>query len=630
MTTRKYTSRSQQTTLTSAVTSGALSFPVVSTTTLLGGATISAGQTLTVVIDPDTALEEIIDITSITGTTILNVSSSSGRGVDGSGAQDHSAGAVVRHMIIGRDLREANLHIEASGSYNDGTGTHALHGLGSSDGVVVGSTQTVALTNKDLSSTSNTLPTSTVTLTGSQTLTNKTLTSPTINTPTISGANLSGTFTSSATITGGTINATTLQQGGSAVVVTGAASSITSGMITDGTIVDADISSSAAIANSKLATNPLARANHTGTQLASTISDFDTQVRTSRLDQMAAPTASVSMNTQKITNVVDPASNQDAATKNYVDTQVSSLVNGAPTTLNQLNELAAAIGNDANYSTTITTALATKLPLAGGTMTGAIAMSSNKITGLGTPTATGDAATKDYADTKLSLAGGTMTGAINHGGYKATNIADPTSLQDAVTLNYFNNTSLAPSNLTGVITSIGNVTSIASQTGTGTKFVVDTSPTLVTPTLGVATATSINGTTIPTSVTLTKTTDKLNVFAATSSSELAGIISDETGSGSLVFGTAPTLSNAVLSGTLSAGASVGTSGQLLSSTGTGVQWVAAPTGYSAPTLGSTSIASGSTNTTLIGFTKLRSAQFTQLDANSYEQDIALMNIMGAW
>ena len=51
-------------------------------------------------------------------------------------------------------------------------------------------------------------------------------------------------------------------------------------------------------------------------------------------------------------------------------------------------------------------------------------------------------------------------------------------------------------NLTGVITSVGNATSIASQTGTGTKFVVDTSPTLVTPTIGAATATTINKITI--------------------------------------------------------------------------------------------------------------------------------------
>ena len=48
-------------------------------------------------------------------------------------------------------------------------------------------------------------------------------------------------------------------------------------------------------------------------------------------------------------------------------------------------------------------------------------------------------------------------------------------------------------NLTGPITSVGNATSVASQTGTGTKFVMDTSPTLVTPALGVATFTTMSG-----------------------------------------------------------------------------------------------------------------------------------------
>jgi hypothetical protein len=47
-------------------------------------------------------------------------------------------------------------------------------------------------------------------------------------------------------------------------------------------------------------------------------------------------------------------------------------------------------------------------------------------------------------------------------------------------------------NLTGPITSSGNATSVASQTGTGSTFVMNTSPTLVTPTIGVATATSVN------------------------------------------------------------------------------------------------------------------------------------------
>ena len=53
-------------------------------------------------------------------------------------------------------------------------------------------------------------------------------------------------------------------------------------------------------------------------------------------------------------------------------------------------------------------------------------------------------------------------------------------------------TATTNASLTGPITSVGNATSIASQTGTGSKFVVDTSPTLVTPTIGAATATSVN------------------------------------------------------------------------------------------------------------------------------------------
>lgn len=79
------------------------------------------------------------------------------------------------------------------------------------------------------------------------------------------------------------------------------------------------------VTNVKLTTNPLARANHTGTQTASTISDFDTQVRTNRLDQMSAPTASVSLNSQKITNLLDGTGAQDAATFGQVQAAIAGL-----------------------------------------------------------------------------------------------------------------------------------------------------------------------------------------------------------------------------------------------------------------------------------------------------------------
>lgn len=96
--------------------------------------------------------------------------------------------------------------------------------------------------------------------------------------------------------------------------------------------------------------------------------------------------------------------------KSYVDNQVASVVDSAPAALDTLNELAAALGDDANFSTTIATSIGEKLPLVGGTMTGAIAMSSNKITGLGTPTASTDASTKGYVDTQISASGsGTVT-----------------------------------------------------------------------------------------------------------------------------------------------------------------------------------------------------------------------------
>ena len=468
----------------------------------------------TLIVDPDTSKEEVVTVTAGSGTTLTVT-----RGSDNTQAVAHSAGAVVRHGVSGRDFRESQTHI-ASRGYDTDSALMALanqthvHGLATGDGVVVGTLK-------------------------AQTLENKTLVSPTIT----GSSTISGTFTGNLTgnvtgnVTGNASTATALQTGrdfqltgdveasavsfdgtgnltlttaiGTGVIVnadvnasaaidktkiagtaitaadTGTVTStmiaddtivnadisssagiaygklslggtITSADIVDGTIVNTDINASAAIALSKLAVDPLARANHTGTQTASTVSDFDTQVRTSRLDQMAAPTASVALNSQKITGLADPIDAQDSVTLNYITNQkgavngIASLDGSGLIPTNQLPALAItqtsvvasqaamlaltaqvgdiAVRTDVNKSFILTAEPATTLGnwqelltptdsvlsvdgltgavvLSGtylnattGTLLGNLAAGGFTITGLGTPTSSNDAATKTYVD----------------------------------------------------------------------------------------------------------------------------------------------------------------------------------------------------------------------------------------
>jgi hypothetical protein len=499
MTIRLYSSISQETTLTSSLagSTSATTMVVNSASALMSSIAPTGTQTFTVVIDPDTALEEIVDVVfpSAASSNTLTIV----RAIDSSQAIAHSAGAKVRHMGTGRDFREANDHIE---------NTTTAHGLTLAN--LVETTDTATVTNTMLAggiadgklntiSSSGKVANSATTATSSNT-------GSTIVARDISGNFTAGTITANLTgnvtgnVTGnasgsaatlatprdfqltGDIEASAVSFNGSTSVnlVTSIATgsivnadvnasaaiaksklnlggTITSADLVDGTIVNADINASAGIALSKLAVDPIARANHTGSQTASTISDFDTQVRTNRLDQMAAPTAAVSVNSQKITNLASPVDNGDAVSLGYLNSQ-KGIANGiaeldgsglvpthhlpalAITNTSVVNSQSAmlaltaqvgdiAVRTDVNKSFILTATPATTLGnwqellsptdavLSVDGSTGAVSLSgtyinrttgqllgnldanTHKVTGLGTPTNNTDAATKAYVDT---------------------------------------------------------------------------------------------------------------------------------------------------------------------------------------------------------------------------------------
>ncbi len=126
------------------------------------------------------------------------------------------------------------------------------------------------------------------------------------------------------TVTGVTATLPLSSTGGTAPVISiAAATTSVPGSMSATDKAKLDGIATSATANSADATL-LARANHTGSQSASTISNFDTQVRTNRLDQMSTPAAAVNMGSQVLSNVATPTLATDAVNKGYVDALVNS------------------------------------------------------------------------------------------------------------------------------------------------------------------------------------------------------------------------------------------------------------------------------------------------------------------
>jgi hypothetical protein len=131
---RNYSSTAVATTLASAITSS-------DTSMTLSVATGLPSVPFTLVIEPDTVYEEIVTVTARSGTSISAMS----RGQESTTARSHASASVVKHMVTGRDLQDAQDHIE---------NTTTAHGV---TGAVVGTTNSQTLTNKSISGSANTI-----------------------------------------------------------------------------------------------------------------------------------------------------------------------------------------------------------------------------------------------------------------------------------------------------------------------------------------------------------------------------------------------------------------------------------------------------------------------------------------
>lgn len=109
-----------------------------------------------------------------------------------------------------------------------------------------------------------------------------------------------------------------------------------------------------------------------------------TQVGLSNVDNTSDANKPVSSATQ---TALDLKANQSTTyTKIEVDSAISGLVDSAPLTLNTLNELAAALGDDANFATTVTNNIATKAPINSPIFTGTVGGINATMVGLGNVT----------------------------------------------------------------------------------------------------------------------------------------------------------------------------------------------------------------------------------------------------
>ena len=161
---------------------------------------------------------------------------------------------------------------------------------------------------------------------------------------------------------------------------------VASANIVNGTIINEDVNTSAAIAGTKVdpafGSQNLSTSGTAATGALTVTGNIAVSGTVDGVDvaMLGGLSSSSGVLTNGVTATTQSASDNSTkvATTAYADTAISNLVDSSPAALNTLNELAAAIGDDANFSATVNNNIAAKLPLAGGQMTGNITMAGSQ------------------------------------------------------------------------------------------------------------------------------------------------------------------------------------------------------------------------------------------------------------
>jgi len=405
---RYYSSTAAKTTLAASISSSAVSL------TLAAASNLPSEYPYTLILEKDTANEEVVEVTSLIGSAYQIT-----RNIDSSGAKAHAFGANVEHGVSARDFTESRQHEVATSGHHGVTGN--IVGTG-----------------------------------GAQTLTSKTLT-----TPIIAGATISGAFTSTATITGGTITGATIT---GLSTPTNTSDAATKGYIDTQTVSAAASASSASVSASSAATSASSAAtsaSSAATSAASALSSAATATTSAATAVTSAATA-ISSAATATTSAAQAATSASSAS-----TSASSAATSAASALTSATSAAASATTAAASVATIATSASQAATSATSAATSATAAATSATSAAASATTASNSAAT--ATTSASQAATSASSAATSASSAATSAASSLTSQSSAATSQSSaatSASSAATSQTAAATSASSASTSASSAAT--------------------------------------------------------------------------------------------------------------------------------------------------------------------